>query len=63
MQQAPAARPDCDAACQRHVKLAEAAILFATLAVALGSGVFFMHSIDTPTRFLGGSAAAGGDGQ
>lgn len=51
----------CDDACQRHVKLTEGAILAATLGGALAWGVFFMRSIDVPTRFLGGVRGGGGE--
>ena len=53
------AQTRCDDACQRHVKLTEGAILAATLGGALTWGVFFMRSIDVPTRFLGGVGGGG----
>jgi len=55
----------CDDACQRHVKLVEGAILALTVGAALAAGAGFLHAIDTPTRFLGGSldkSGAGGGG-
>ena len=49
------------------MKLAEGAILALTVGAALAAGVGFLHAIDTPTRFLGGTldtagGAGGGDG-
>lgn len=53
----------CDDACQRHVKLAEGAVLALTVGAALAAGAGFLHAIDTPTRFLGGAMdKAGGAG-
>ena len=63
--QAKTATTTCDDACQRHVKLAEGAILALTVGAALAAGAGFLHAIDTPTRFLGGTlekAGVGGGG-
>jgi hypothetical protein len=52
----------CDDACQKHVKLAEGAILALTVGAALAAGAGFLHAIDTPTRFLGGALDKSGVG-
>ena len=48
-------KTECDARCQTQVKLLEGALLFTILAITVGSGVWLLGSVDTPTRF-GGAA-------
>ena len=58
LQQANATEPACDARCQKWVAIVEVLIVLGVGLSAVTAGFCLIHNIDTPTRFIGGAAAA-----
>ncbi len=58
LQQANATEPACGARCEKWVAIVEVLVVLGVGLLAVSAGFWLIHSIDAPTRFVGGAAAA-----